>query len=150
MKYLTIFFFFFLLTNTGLSQSIEMQVISSTGTNTGQLDWTMGEVAIAGSNSLTQGFHQGKLIITAIEDIIKDIEIIAYPNPTMEGVTIKTDDISSIDIRLFDLQGKQLSTKSIKHFPYYMDLALYDPGIYFIQLYDKEQILKTFKIEKIK
>ena len=149
MKYLTIFFFFFLLTNTGLSQSIEMQVISSTGSNIGQLDWTMGEMAIAGSNNLTQGFHQGNLIITAIVDILNDIQAIAYPNPTMEGVFIKTEDVKNAHIRVFDLQGKPLTTKLIDHFPYYVDLTTYNSGIYFIQIFNNEQVLKTFKIEKI-
>ena len=97
-------------------------------------------------NLKVYGHKKANLII----DQSNENELTVFPNPTMEGVTIKTNDLSSINIKLFDLQGKQLSTKSIRHFPYYIDLTFYDPGIYFIQLYDNEQILKTFKIEKIK
>jgi len=152
MKYLLIILITILTQNIGYNQSIEMQVLSSTGnpSSSSQLQYTMGEVAIAGNDNLTQGFHQGNLIITAIEDIVQDIEVIAYPNPTMNGINITSDDISSVQMRFFDMQGRQLASKLIDNFPYYIDLTKFDSGIYFIQLYDKKQILKTFKIEKIK
>jgi len=152
MKYLLTIFISIILLNIGYSQSIEMQVISSTGStnSNGKLEYTLGEAIIAGNSTLTQGFHQGRLNVTAIEETINNIEVIAYPNPTMDGINIKTSDLQKVDIRLFDYQGKHISSTSIDHFPYYLDLKRFDSGIYYIQLYDKNQILKTFKIEKIK
>ncbi len=152
MKNLLLILFSILLSNLCFGQTIDMQVISSSGYygSQNQLEYTVGEVIIAGNSKLTQGFHQGNLIITAIDDVILDIEITAYPNPAMHGVNINTNDIDNAQIRLFDFRGKQLATITIDRFPYYVDMNKYASGVYFIQLYNKKQILKTFKVEKIK
>lgn len=62
-----------MITVVGHSQSIERQVIGSAGTTitdgaTASLDFTVGEVAVStitdGTNTLTQGFHQGEVLLS--------------------------------------------------------------------------------------
>ncbi len=58
-----------------------------------QVSWTIGEPITAtvtdGTTTLTQGFHQTKLTVTAVDDIqIAGLEIKVYPNPTSDYVTV--------------------------------------------------------------
>jgi len=151
MKYILFLSFLFLL-HFGVSQSIDLQTISSTGgtSSGGQLQWTTGETIIYGSNTLTQGFHQGKLIITATGDLPDDYEFIAYPNPSQNGFFIKSGFGNNVKITVYDLQGKILETKTKIKLPVFIDISRYQSGIYFVQIENGNQLLKTFKIEKIK
>ncbi len=67
------------------------EVVSTAGshgeTTAGSLSWTVGEPVIEtitdGTNTLTQGFQQSKLTVTAINDLkFPGIELSVYPNPT--------------------------------------------------------------------
>ena len=62
-------------------------------TTSGSLSWTVGEPVIKtitdGTNTLTQGFQQSRLTITAISDLkIPGIELSVYPNPTNNFLSI--------------------------------------------------------------
>lgn len=68
-----IFIALLLLTTIGYSQSIERQVIGSTGTTltdgaTASIDFTVGELVVStitdGTTILTQGFHQGEVLLS--------------------------------------------------------------------------------------
>src|SRR4030043_290832 len=81
---------------TGIAKA--QQVVSTAGSHSGngtvQLSWTIGEPVIStfnnGSNILTQGMHQSKLLIDAIEEIeLSGLIISAFPNPTNEFVNLK-------------------------------------------------------------
>ena len=151
MKYLLLFLMTFLL-DFASSQSIGLQTISSSGgTNSGgQLHWTTGETVIYGNQTLTQGFHQGKLIITAVDDLHNGYEFIAYPNPSQKGFFIKSAKIDNVDIVLYDLNGKILKQKMGIDLPDFIDISRFQTGIYFVRIKKDKQLLKTFKIEKIK
>lgn len=134
-----------------LSQSISLQTISSSGgaNSGGQLHWTTGETVIYGNQTLTQGFHQGKLIITAVDDLENYYEFIAYPNPSQRGFFIKSEIIDNLNILVYDLNGKILIKKTESQLPVFIDISSYQNGIYFVRIEKDKQLLKTFKIEKI-
>ena len=142
--------FVILTTGLSLSQLIELQVISSCG-NSGNLllNWTTGEAVTGGNSLLTQGFHQGKLIITAVDDLENNYEFIAYPNPSQRGFFIKSEIIDNLNILVYDLNGKILIKKTESQLPVFIDISSYQNGIYFVRIEKDKQLLKTFKIEKI-
>ena len=76
------------------------QVISSAGASaTGagvQLSWTVGEPVIetftGASAILTQGFHQSKLTVTAIDPrIYPELELTVYPNPVSSSLRLQIE-----------------------------------------------------------
>lgn len=133
------------------------EVVSTAGEtqNAGnyEISWTLGETVIetvsSGTTTLTQGFHQTKLTVTAIDEITTtDLKV--YPNPTSEFVIIssnKLDDKSSYS--LFNLSGKLLENKIISTSETRVNLKNYASGTYLLKLqYKPNQSLQTYKIVK--
>ena len=136
------------------------QVISSAGTTftgTGvQLSWTIGEPVIetftAGSTTLTQGFHQSKLTVTAIEPLsLTGIDLSVYPNPVSAELKLSVSGNlnGNLDYRLFDMTGKMIITKKIDHQPELINMMNYQSGTYLLKVFRNEnESLQTFKIVK--
>ena len=105
------------------AQSISPEVIASSGEHfeagNAQLSWTIGEPMIetytAGSNMLTQGFHQTELMITSIEEEnTPNLQVDVYPNPVRENVNIDLKgNEEELQMDLYDMKGKQLINKQI-------------------------------------
>lgn len=103
------------------AQSLPSQVIGTSGDNfimaNGSLEWTLGEIMIETYTRpvgfLTQGFQQpSNVTVTNIE---KDIEngIAVYPNPVREVLNIKTSEVGTYVIELFNLQGQRVVNENI-------------------------------------
>ena len=101
------------------AQKIYPQILSSAGnsyqTNTMTIDWTLGELSITTitgpSAMITQGFHQPRYAITAIDELSQAMgKISVYPNPTSDEVHMKMtfDKIMSVQVRLTDSNGRLL------------------------------------------
>ncbi len=93
----------------------ELEVIGSAGSSetsaSGTLSYTIGEVVVATGSStenvLTQGFHQGFLTPTAIDEVPERFEVTIYPNPTADRLVIESAHLSDFErVKLYDLQGK--------------------------------------------
>ena len=104
------------------AQTLHPDVISTSGTSfndgTSQLDWTMGEpvtaTLTAGSDILTQGFHQPDLLITNIRASSEDASLKVYPNPTVHSVNVQLDKISKeCTIELMSADGKLVFSKKM-------------------------------------
>ncbi len=140
-------------------QTTLLQLVSTSGEsfkNTNyQLDWSIGEILTethaSPQNSLTQGFHQGKYIITAF-DQINDLrfEISAYPNPATDFVTltINSDKVERSQFKLSDINGKELQTGRLTGNRQQIDLSGIAAGSYFIKVIFNNASIKTFKIIK--
>lgn len=141
------------------AQSISNQVISSYGlsaTNgTAQTDATIGEPVTAtvsdGNNTLTQGFHQTKLLVTAINENKTVNNYLFYPNPVNEVLTFSYTNAAnqSIGLQLFDMNGKVLYNK--QNITTNEQLLFSDKanGQYILKVVDKNNNeLKTYKIIK--
>jgi hypothetical protein len=135
------------------------QVISSSGStlknNTGSLTFTVGELVIdtknAGKITITQGFHQTKLTITAINVLREQkFSISAFPNPTNDFVNLKIEkgEIRDVEFTLFDLQGKVLSNRKIESTNTEVSLSGYNSGNYLLKIIQKGKEIQTFKIIK--
>lgn len=143
----------------GSLQIFAQELISNSGDSfsnaTYQLDWSVGEVVTATHVSdeiiLTQGFHQNNFIVTKIADIETGINILVFPNPTTDLINLQITDKSDKEMQyqLSDINGKLLQTQSISSDNEQINFYEYANGTYFLRVLDKNQPIKTFKIQKI-
>lgn len=135
------------------------QVISSSGISgsngSGSLNSTVGELVIdtktAGSTTLTQGFHQTKLTITAVRDLKGlDFNVTVSPNPTNDFVLIKTNstNLSQLSYFVYDANGKLLSTDVFKNTEISIPFGHLQPATYFIKIIRDKKEVKTLKVVK--
>ncbi len=85
-------------------------------------------------------------IPTGIERPYDEAEVLIYPNPTEGDIQLKFDRIPEKEtwIRILNESGKLISKSLIKSNEVNLSLKGYVPGIYFIQIVQKNP--KTFKI----
>lgn len=135
------------------------QVISSTGgtisNGSNTLSFTLGELVIdtrtSGSTTITQGFHQTKLTITAVSELPGlSFSINAFPNPTSDFVTFKTAKVDNekLSYALFDLQGKLLLKGELLNGEAQVPFASLPAATYIIKITKEGKDVKTMKIVK--
>ena len=143
------------------------EVVSSAGsyveTTSGSLSWTVGEPVIEtitdGTNTLTQGFQQSKLTVTAINDLkVSGIELFVYPNPTNSflSIEVKTDKQRYLLLSLFDLNGRLILQKKMTENKQTIKMQNYKPGTYLLKVTegkdsnskDAMHCVSTFRIIK--
>jgi hypothetical protein len=163
------------------NRTIEAQwIVSASGIHAGndavQLSWTIGEVVTAtisdGNNILTQGMHQSKLTVTAIEEIVgSGLNISVYPNPAADYVHLKIilpsqgnagNIWKDFSFQLYNLNGQVLMYKQIEDQETVIRLDSYPSSTYFLRVIDNEDhhaksngteekplnVVKTYKIIK--
>jgi hypothetical protein len=107
----------FALFGASKAQTVMPQVVSSSGGSgqnaQGSLDWTIGEAVTAtvssGNSTLTQGFQQPILtLITSQNENNFLADVLVYPNPTADFVTLKFEQGTSshFNFKIFDMAGK--------------------------------------------
>ncbi|MCB9360450.1 MAG: T9SS type A sorting domain-containing protein [Flavobacteriales bacterium] len=139
------------------AQSISNQVISSYGLSaangSAQTDITIGEPVIAtvsdGNNTLTQGFHQTLLVITAVyeNETVNNYQF--YPNPVNETLNFSYTNSEPINVQLFDVAGKLLLSKQNVVNNEQINFNDKPKGTYIIKVTDnKNYELKTIKVVK--
>jgi hypothetical protein len=141
------------------------EVVSSAGsyveTTSGSLSWTVGEPVIEtitdGTNTLTQGFQQSKLTVTAINDLkVSGIELFVYPNPTNSflSIEVKTDKQRDLLLSLFDINGRLILQKKMAGNKQTIKMQNYKPGTYILKVMeakdstDAKFCVSTFRIIK--
>ena len=158
MKILHITVFAILLfSNNAVSQTISQQVINSTGNTasakTLELSWSVGEMAIATLSSsnivLTEGFLQPDISAhnSGIEEInISDL-ITVFPNPVHDQLYIKDNSDLVETVSIYNALGQRLIEQNLIN-PV-LDMSLLMPGIYFVNLINRDRKeIHTFKIIK--
>lgn len=148
-----------------LAQTAERQVIGTAGayTEAGGVSqsYTVGEMATAtlseGTIILTQGFQQSDDLSVSIDEPKLDFSAVAFPNPTMDGVTLDLNADRAIDLRidLYDSAGKQfpVAESNIQltgNTQQHINLIGFASGTYFIRLTDESgQLNKTIQVQKV-
>ena len=142
------------------AQSLSPQVIASSGTTfssaSSKLEFTIGEVVTTtlttSGNTLTQGFHQPKVLfaISAIDN--KGEKISVYPNPVVDHVLV---DFSGAEgnhlVEIFDMRGQLLKRELVvdKQKQIKISFLEYANGIYLINVIDKDSNShSSYKINK--
>jgi len=148
-----IFYFLFLVMDLALlqAQSIDRQVISAGGNNaqSENMNWTIGEVIIQGAPSFTQGFHQGKLLITSTKEKYLSTNVRVYPNPASTSITLVSEEGAG-KYQLFSQSGYHVKTGIFEKGRHRIKLADLAIGNYFLRVFANGAEPVIFKIEKIK
>ncbi|MGE0636516.1 MAG: T9SS type A sorting domain-containing protein [Bacteroidia bacterium] len=144
------------------AQSISPQVIASAGTHyTGsnaQLSWTIGEPVITtvsnGSNTITQGFHQTLLNVTAVEEqSVAGVNVTVFPNPTSDVLNINlTNNLKDLQMDLFDMTGKLLQAREIGSAEGNVQISMteYARANYLLRVYSADGSVNfTYKVQKM-
>lgn len=152
----SMFLLLLLLSTSVFSQSISRSVISSSGYDGSaehyQVSWTIGETVIgtfaAGDVMLTQGFHQGEILVTSIEETDPGQKMIAYPNPAHDELYIRVDNPEGLRYEIFDVNGQRIAGEQITSQTTSVNVSNLSPAIYYVKLKNDQQAKQTFKIIK--
>jgi hypothetical protein len=155
--------FFLLVLKVAVGQSVERTLVATYGStfedNALIISQSLGEITIGTSVNtsfrVSQGFHQGSLGSTGIEEHELGFHVSAYPNPTTEILHLKIESIEPLllSIELFDLQGRTMLNRLDKVVInrdkiQEIDFRTYPPGSYllnFIDQYGKRGNLTVIK-----
>jgi hypothetical protein len=145
-KTISFFLFFLIFPFCIYAQEISQEIISSSGDysdgSSGQLSWTLGDLAIetysTGDVSLTQGFLEYNLAIQV------------YPVPTSDFITLEFDEVqNNLEVVLYNLQGEIVLSKNVESETITLDLNNLSPSEYILKILNKENyLLKSYKIIK--
>lgn len=133
-------------------------VLSSGGNATGSggtSSYSIGQItytnAVGSNGSVSQGVQQPFEIFLLGDDEFPEIKLMAvFPNPTTGEITLKTGNYSSESLQyaLFDLNGRTIQNQKITQTEMQIHLENLPPSLYFLKVWDHNQLLKTFKIIK--
>jgi hypothetical protein len=147
------------------AQNLNQQVIATTGsyisTSGYSLSYTVGEPAVQSLIStdgylLTQGFQQSFDIVTAVGEISHSNQLLVYPNPCDQLLSIKLPDKvrnHKFQISIFDISGKKIQEQEYSQFmgsEVLLNLNFQAVGVYFLSfscqelnLYKRSKFLKS-------
>lgn len=134
------------------AQEITQSVVGTAGGNvqndTYTNSWTIGEVITETytmeNNTLSQGFHQGNLVVDWIgKDVPKEYQIKAYPNPAKIIMIIELQD-PGLDYQLVNVKGRVIQNGIFFSIQDQIDFTHIPAGTYFLKVKD----YKTHKVVK--
>ncbi|GHT64633.1 hypothetical protein AGMMS50239_22680 [Bacteroidia bacterium] len=102
--------------------------------------------------SLTPGIQQVYKIslITGLPDVITKLKMQAYPNPATDYLELSFPEFNKAKhtLSLIDQTGRTVINDEVKSEISRLEVQGLASGVYFLQIADKEQIVKVFKIIK--
>ena len=153
-KRLLLAIIFFSLSAT-LELSAQENTVASGGKATGSggtVNYSVGQVVykikIGTNGSLSQGVQQPYLASTKLGINETSIQLNAYPNPTTNNLTLTTDDSESLSYQLFNIQGAEISSKTLNSKTSNINLEGHPPATYFLKVIKNNEVIKAFKIIK--
>ena len=145
MKKKLLFFFLILTATFSFAQSIERSVISNVGGVMNNADisvsFTIGEPVvglIADDNSVDQGFWAGKgILVIPLSPGEEPSDILVYPNPVVEEVTVFVSQNKVVGIELFAVNGQRVLSQKVEEnkLEYKIDMAYMAKGVYVLKLF---------------
>ncbi|MFZ4400137.1 MAG: T9SS type A sorting domain-containing protein [Bacteroidales bacterium] len=100
------------------------------------------------SNTITPPFNSGYMIfpryisdlmITSINDITPDASAVKiYPNPSKGKFEVETNNMNSVDVSIFNLQGSIIHQFTDEKPVFSIDISDYESGFYFIRITDRK------------
>jgi hypothetical protein len=136
----------------GQAQDLDQNVTATAGVYsenaTGSLSWTIGETVVEalsdGTNTLTQGFHQGNLSVTTlIEKTELSSNLKVYPNPVENILNVEIDK-TGMDYQLININGQAVSNGKLENTTQEINFSDLPAGTYFLKINNE----KTHKIIK--
>ena len=159
MKEKLLLFFLILNATFSFAQSIERSVISNVGgvmSNTDiSVSFTIGESIvglIVDDNSVDQGFWAGKgILVIPLSPEEEPSNILVYPNPVVEEVTVFVSRNKVVGIELFAVNGQRTHSQKIEEnkLEYKIDMAYMAKGVYVLKLFlEGNSETKAYKLIK--
>ena len=145
----------------GQTISPEVQGAAGTQSQVGNtiVTWTVGEplteTLSASGNTITQGFHQPRYVLIALDEpLIAELGIKVYPNPTSDHVfmDIEREEESELTVELIDMTGRILSTRKsiLMQDQLRFDLSQVAKGYYFLRVIQANgHMFKAYKVDKV-
>lgn len=146
----------------GFSQKIERQLVGSGGDSfentTIKYSHSVGDLTVssyAGSLIVSSGFQQNIAFPTSIEEVQLNLQVKAYPNPTMNRLEIEmqSDKALFLEVEIRDIQGKKMNAKAQELqvdglTTTSVDMSSYPKGTYIITLLDNNQVYGSLRVVK--
>ena len=152
---LVAFLAFFLV--TGFAQSAIVPVGGDAQSNSGNVSYTVGQIAVQTANnssgiSVAEGVQQPYEILTVGVDDYPQITLdaVVYPNPTENLAQLRLNGfeipIGGLRANLYDGNGKLLQAIPVTEDLTSFQIGQYATGTYYLELRDGKRVLKTFKV----
>lgn len=143
----------------GISSGYAQESANASGSDAsgsgGSVTYSIGQAVYtyaSGTNgNINQGVQQPyEVYSVGIEEDMKTISLITYPNPTADYLVLEFTDYSDekMEYQLIDLNGKIIINNSISSSKTQIDLNNYSKGTYLIKIIKELKEIKTFKIIK--
>ncbi|AHB41789.1 hypothetical protein P148_SR1C00001G1009 [candidate division SR1 bacterium RAAC1_SR1_1] len=133
---------------TGGGTSNEMSPTYNYNPYYGYFTVTLTMNSFCGISTASKTVRVNYLVITGIEDNIKDQEINLYPNPAIDYIYLSFGKAKASHLQVFDLSGRIVSTEKIDAFEYRLDVSSYRSGTYVIKVFDENRGSVTAKFIK--
>lgn len=122
----------------------------------GSSNYTIGQIVYTTNTStygsVTQGVQQPYEISTTvgIELTEIDLELVAYPNPTNNALTLIIGNYNNekLTYHLYDMKGKLLENKQIVNISTIIGMQDLPGSTYLLNVLDSNSLIKTFRIIK--
>ena len=138
-----------------LELSAQENTVASGGKATGSggtVSYSLGQVVystnIGTNGSVSQGVQQPYAVSTTVGINETSIQLNAFPNPTTNNLTLTTDDSESLSYQLFNIQGAEISSKTLNSKTSNISLEGHPPATYFLKVIKNNEVIKAFKIIK--
>jgi opacity protein-like surface antigen len=144
----------------GLSSAYAQESVNASGGNAtgsgGTISYSVGQVAYTSNSSNTGSVAQGvqhayEIFTLGVEETALNISLTAFPNPTMENLTLQITDFNNekLSYQLYDMQGKQLIQGEVIANKTEINTSSLPPATYFINVVNQEnKTVQSFKIVK--
>ncbi|MCO4807473.1 MAG: T9SS type A sorting domain-containing protein [Flavobacteriales bacterium] len=147
IKVSALFSFLFVLGSTIQAQEVIASAGAEVESSGGSMSYTIGEMVVTSTinteGALTQGYQQGFLTPTAIDEIPAELELSLYPNPAADYIIIESKSLSDFEqITMYDMAGKlvwsQNGNSSVDN-KITVDFTGHAAGNYIIRLADSDK-----------
>jgi len=105
-----------------------------------RIEFSLGELTVATLNSedyiLTQGFHQGSLIASAVDIRSESLFCTLYPNPAREMVNILLNKDHEVLVKVRSMAGQTLMEQVLHERVTGLHVKNLDAGLYLVEVLD--------------
>ena len=154
-------FIFLLILILYVSSALAQEAITAAGGDGtgsgGSAAYTVGQILYSSSSGASGEVFQGvqlpyEISVISGLDQFEDLDLIisTYPNPVTDLLILKVEslDWNDLDFRMYNSEGKMVSTDKLLNSETNIDMSQLAPGTYFLQVIMERNAVKTFKIIK--
>jgi hypothetical protein len=151
-----ILFSIFYFNNSSIAQNNSVPA-GGNGTGTGgAVSYSVGQIAYStntsNSGNASEGLQQPYelFLVTGVGDQSVELSVKAYPNPTLDLITLEIARYESLSYLFTDANGKLVSQNKISSNLTEINCKELCSGVYFLKVYNENGQLRNFKLIKNK